>query len=82
MQQNEKTLFFGNRKLPGSCHHGGKAIEMVTISGPVSEPICDLDMKIFDDPRRKDCIKEGVWTQREPKCVRSKWSECMCAILY
>jgi len=54
-------------KCPNAVEHGSKLIEMATFAGPDSEHPCISENKVFQDPKR-DCIRNGVWTGRDPKC--------------
>ena len=42
-------------------------MQMGTFVGATAEYVCDVDLKIFGEPKR-ECTKRGVWTGLEPKC--------------
>lgn len=60
-------IFFYVEKCRIAIFHGGKVIQMATFVGPVAEYECDVDLKIFNDPKR-ECINEGTWTRIKPLC--------------
>ena len=53
---------------PPVYYHKGKVIQMSTFVGTDIYYDRDIDLKIFDNPKKK-FIKEGVWTGLEPKCM-------------
>jgi len=53
---------------PAVYYHKGKVIQMSTYVGTGLEYDCEVNLKIFDNPK-KECIRDGVWTGLDPKCL-------------
>ena len=49
---------------------GKDFIEMETFAGMASEPLLELDPKIFDDPEEHH-IRNNIWTKSQP----IRWGE-------
>ena len=59
-----------DRKSSPTVYKRKDYIEMETFAGMASEPLLDIDPKIFDDPKEHH-IQDDIWTKSQPV----RWGE-------